>query len=70
MDSRLPNNGGYRAVMLRTPPFKYTRYDDGGSELCDLALDPNELENQGDWERLNPHRVLIDRLIFGDTDFL
>ena len=33
-------------VMLRTPHFKYTRYDDGGSELYDLARDPDELENQ------------------------
>ncbi len=31
--------------MLRTPRFKYTRYDDGGSELYDLDRDPKELEN-------------------------
>ena len=31
--------------MLRTPRYKYTRYDDGGSELYDLDRDPNELEN-------------------------
>jgi len=34
-----------RAVMLRTPSYKYARYDDGGSELYDLKRDPNELEN-------------------------
>jgi arylsulfatase A-like enzyme len=37
--------GKDRAVMLRTPRYKYTRYDDGGSELYDLDRDPNEFEN-------------------------
>jgi choline-sulfatase len=37
--------GKNRAVMLRTRRFKYTRYDDGGSELYDLDRDPDELEN-------------------------
>jgi iduronate 2-sulfatase len=40
--------GRNRALMLRTPKFKYTRYDDGGSELYDLARDPDELENRVD----------------------
>jgi hypothetical protein len=35
-------------LMLRTSQFKYTRYDDGGSELYDLSHDPNELENRID----------------------
>jgi hypothetical protein len=34
--------------MLRTPEFKYARYDDGGSELYDLTRDPDELENRAD----------------------
>lgn len=37
-----------RAVMLRTPRYKFTRYDDGGSELYDLERDPDELENRSD----------------------
>jgi len=32
--------------MLRTPRYKFTRYDDGGSELYDLERDPDELENR------------------------
>jgi arylsulfatase A-like enzyme len=40
--------GKNRAAMLRTPRYKYTRYDDGGSELYDLDRDPNELENRVD----------------------
>jgi arylsulfatase A-like enzyme len=40
--------GKNRAVMLRTPHFKYTRYDDGGGELYDLDHDPNEFDNQLD----------------------
>ena len=40
--------GKNRAVMLRTPQFKFTRYDDGGSELYDLRRDPDELENHID----------------------
>jgi arylsulfatase A-like enzyme len=38
--------GKDRAIMMRTPQFKLTRYDDGGSELYDLAKDPDELENR------------------------
>jgi len=37
-----------RMVMLRTPRYKLTRYDDGGSELYDLERDPNELDNRVD----------------------
>jgi arylsulfatase A-like enzyme len=40
--------GKNRAVMLRTPQYKYTRYDDGGSELYDLDRDPDELDNRVD----------------------
>jgi arylsulfatase A-like enzyme len=38
--------GKDRAIMMRTPKFKLTRYDDGGAELYDLAKDPDELENR------------------------
>lgn len=38
--------GKNRARMLRTPTFKYARYDDGGEELYDLERDPEELENR------------------------
>jgi choline-sulfatase len=37
--------GKNRAVMLRTPRFNLTRYDDGGGELYDLNRDPDELDN-------------------------
>ncbi|MGH9808436.1 MAG: sulfatase family protein, partial [Terriglobia bacterium] len=40
--------GKNRAAMLRTPRYKYTRFDDGGSELYDLDRDPDELENRAD----------------------
>ena len=40
--------GVNRAVMLRTSRYKFTRYDDGGSELYDLDRDPNELDNRVD----------------------
>ena len=40
--------GKNRAVMMRTPRYKLTRYDDGGSELYDLERDPDELENRAD----------------------
>ena len=40
--------GKNRGVMLRTPQFKYARYDDGGSELYDVKRDPDELENRVD----------------------
>ncbi len=32
-------------IGLRTPRWKYTRYDDGDGELYDLDSDPNELHN-------------------------
>jgi arylsulfatase A-like enzyme len=38
--------GRNRAVMMRTPRYKFTRYDDGGGELYDLDRDPDELENR------------------------
>jgi hypothetical protein len=37
--------GKNRAVMLRTPRYKLTRFDDGGGELYDLTRDPDELNN-------------------------
>jgi arylsulfatase A-like enzyme len=40
--------GKNRAIMLRTRQYKYTRYDDGGSELYDVGRDPDELENRID----------------------
>jgi arylsulfatase A-like enzyme len=40
--------GKNRAVMLRTRRYKFTRFDDGGSELYDLERDPDELENRAD----------------------
>jgi len=37
---------GYdRLVMMRTPEWKLTRYDEGGGELYDLRKDPHELAN-------------------------
>jgi hypothetical protein len=35
-------------MMVRTPQYKYARYDDGGAELYDLVRDPNELDNRVD----------------------
>jgi len=35
-----------RLVMMRTPEWKLTRYDDGGGELYNLADDPSELDNR------------------------
>ena len=40
--------GKNRAAMMRTPRYKYARYDDGGSELYDLDRDPDEFENRVD----------------------
>jgi choline-sulfatase len=40
--------GKNRALMLRTPQLKFTRYDDGGRELYDLVRDPDELQNRFD----------------------
>jgi arylsulfatase A-like enzyme len=40
--------GKNRAVMMRTPKYKYTRYDDGGSELYDVDRDPDELDSRVD----------------------
>lgn len=34
-----------RIVMLRTPEWKLTRYDEGDGELYDLQKDPHELHN-------------------------
>jgi arylsulfatase A-like enzyme len=38
--------GKNRVVMLRTPRYKFARYDDGGNELYDLNRDPGELDNR------------------------
>jgi len=40
--------GTNRALMMRTPKYKYTRFDDGGSELYDLTRDPDEFDNRID----------------------
>ena len=40
--------GKNRAVMMRTPRYKLTRFDDGGGELYDLDVDPNEFDNRLD----------------------
>ena len=37
--------GTTRLTMVRTPEWKFTRYDDGGAELYNLTDDPNELNN-------------------------
>jgi arylsulfatase A-like enzyme len=34
-----------RLVMMRTPEWKLTRYDEGGGELYDMRNDPHELNN-------------------------
>jgi arylsulfatase A-like enzyme len=33
-------------IGIRTPRWKYVRYDDGDGELYDLDADPNELQNR------------------------
>ena len=38
--------GKNRAMMVRTPEYKYATYDDGGTEFYDLARDPDELDNR------------------------
>ena len=49
--------------MLRTARYKFTRYDDGGSELYDLERDPDELENRVDQSEYAPQRrQLSDQL--------
>ena len=40
--------GKNRAVMMRTPRYKLTRFDDGGGELYDLDRDPDEFDNRLD----------------------
>jgi arylsulfatase A-like enzyme len=55
--------GTNRAVMVRTPHYKYTRYDDGGSELYDLDRDPDEFENQVDSAEYAPIRAQLQRLL-------
>lgn len=37
--------GANRALMMRTPRYKFTRFDDGGTELYDLDRDPDEFDN-------------------------
>jgi choline-sulfatase len=40
--------GRNRAMMVRTPEYKYATYDDGGAELYDLKRDPDEFDNRVD----------------------
>jgi len=40
--------GRNRAMMIRTPEFKYATYDDGGTEFYRFASDPDELDNRVD----------------------
>jgi uncharacterized sulfatase len=53
--------GKDRAIMMRAPEFKLTRYDDGGAELYDLAKDPDELENRIDDRRYASIRERLTR---------
>lgn len=46
--------GKNRAIMLRTPRYKLTRFDDGGGELYDLVRDPDELDNVIDQPGMAP----------------
>jgi hypothetical protein len=55
--------GKDRAVMIRTPQFKLTRYDDGGSELYDLVKDPAELENRIDDGSYSATRANLARVL-------
>src|SRR6516162_3081896 len=50
-----------RAVMLRTPRYKLTRFDDGGGELYDLARDPDELNNVIDLSEMAPVKADLQR---------
>jgi arylsulfatase A-like enzyme len=38
--------GATRLVMMRTPEWKFTRYDEGGTELYNTVEDPDELHNR------------------------
>ena len=51
--------GKNRAVMMRSARYKYTRYDDGGSEVYDLATDPNEFDNLVD---SSVHASVVEQL--------
>jgi arylsulfatase A-like enzyme len=53
--------GKNRAVMMRTPQYKLTRFDDGGGELYDLANDPNELNNIIDRPEIAPVKADLQR---------
>jgi uncharacterized sulfatase len=53
--------GKDRAVMMRTPQFKLTRYDDGGAELYDMVKDPDELDNRIDDAAYAPVRERLTR---------
>jgi arylsulfatase A-like enzyme len=55
--------GKDRAVMVRTPHYKYTRFDDGGSELYDLDRDPDEFENRVDSADYAPVLAQLARLL-------
>jgi arylsulfatase A-like enzyme len=60
--------GVNRAVMLRTSRYKFTRYDDGGSELYDLDSDLDELENRvDDRSYANVVRGLTDQVAEWET---
>jgi arylsulfatase A-like enzyme len=51
--------GKNRAMMVRTPEYKYATYDDGGTEFYDLGRDPNELDNRV--EDVN-YRAIVGKL--------
>lgn len=53
--------GKNRAVMLRTPRYKLTRFDDGGGELYDLTRDPDELNNVIDRPEMAPVKADLQR---------
>jgi arylsulfatase A-like enzyme len=53
--------GKNRAMMVRTAQYKYGRYDDGGTELYDLARDPDELENRAEDSRYRETAAALAR---------